>query len=57
MKMGTANDYRTPDLQLAKEGSRLITSSNVRPAVLQAHRYFMLQWESSLVYEWYCIHE
>lgn len=37
-KMGAANDYHTPNLQLAKERSWLITSYNVHQPVLQALR-------------------
>ncbi len=43
--MGAANDYHTPNLQLAKECSWLITSYNVQQLVLQALRYIMLHWE------------
>lgn len=48
-KMGAANDYHTPNLQLAKEWSCLITSYNVQQLVLQALRYIMLHWEGDSV--------
>lgn len=38
-KMGAGNDYRTSNLQLAKERSWLITLYNVHQPVLQAPRY------------------
>lgn len=46
-KMGAANDYRTFNLQLAKERSWLITLYNVHQPVLQAQRYVGLFWENN----------
>lgn len=46
-KMGAGNDYRTSNLQLAKERSWLITSYNVHQPVLQALRYVGLHWENN----------
>lgn len=48
-KMGTANDYHTSNLQLAKERSWLITSYNVHQPALQALSYIMLHWEGDSV--------
>lgn len=47
--MGAANDYRTSNLQLAKERSWLITPYNVHQPVLQALRRTALQREADSV--------